>query len=178
VVVGSDGFGYVVTRSGQVRKLPQAGEVVIDDDVEVGANTTIDRATVGSTRIERGVKLDNLVMIAHGCRVGEGTMIAAQAGLSGSTRVGRGVRIGGQAGSAGHLVIADDAQVAAQSGVANSVGPGVIVGGTPATEIRRWRRVSAAVLRLPELLRRVRRIENRLGLVPDGEDAPDSSSSP
>jgi UDP-3-O-[3-hydroxymyristoyl] glucosamine N-acyltransferase len=163
-VVGSDGFGFVVTKSGEVRKLPQAGDVVIEDDVEVGANTTIDRATVGSTHIGRGVKLDNLVIIAHGCQIGEGTMIAAQVGLSGSTRVGRRVRIGGQAGAAGHLTIGDGAQVAAQSGVANSVAAGTVVGGYPATEIRRWRRVSAALLRLPELLRRVRHIEDRLGL--------------
>lgn len=171
-VIGSDGFGFVVTRSGQVRKLPQAGDVVIEDDVEVGANTTIDRATVGSTHVGRGVKLDNLVMVAHGCEIGEATMIAAQAGLSGSTRVGRGVRIGGQAGAAGHLTIGDGAQVAAQSGVANSVAAAAVVGGYPATEIRRWRRISAALLRLPELFRRVRHIEERLGLDAKGEASP------
>jgi UDP-3-O-[3-hydroxymyristoyl] glucosamine N-acyltransferase len=171
-VIGSDGFGYALTGSGEVHKLPQAGEVVIEDGVEVGANTTIDRATVGSTRIEAGVKIDNLVMIAHGCQIGRGTMIAAQAGLSGSTRVGRGVRIGGQAGFAGHLTIGDRVQVAAQSGVANSVSAGAMVGGTPATDLRLWRRVSAALRRLPEILQRLRRIEERIGLGKNGTTSP------
>jgi UDP-3-O-[3-hydroxymyristoyl] glucosamine N-acyltransferase len=147
---------------------------VIEDDVEIGANSTIDRATVGATLIQRGAKLDNLVMVAHGCTIGEGSALAAQVGLSGSTRVGRFVRMGGQVGSAGHLTIGDGAQVAAQSGVPNDVPAGTIVGGYPAVEIHTWRRVSAAVLRLPELLRRVRRIEAALHLQ---RDAPESSSA-
>ena len=124
--------------------------------------------------IRRGAKLDNLVMVAHGCSIGEGSALAAQVGLSGSTHVGRFVRMGGQVGSAGHLTIGDGAQVAAQSGVPNDVPPGAIVGGYPAVDIHLWRRLSAALPRLPELLRRVRRIESALGLqkrtaAPSGE---------
>lgn len=168
-VVGSDGFGYVPTQTGTVYRLAQAGDVVLEDEVEIGANTTIDRAAVGSTVIRRGAKIDNLVMVAHGCEIGEQAMLAAQVGLSGSTRVGRWVRMGGQAGAAGHLTIGDGAQIAAQSGVANSLAPGAIVGGCPAVAVPVWRRVSAALVRLPDLLRRVRRIEKRLDL--DGEQS-------
>jgi len=169
-VIGSDGFGYVPAADGTIQKLTQAGDVVLEDGVEIGANTTIDRATVGSTIVRRGAKIDNLVMIAHGCEVGEQSMLAAQVGLSGSTRVGRLVRMGGQAGAAGHLTIGDGAQVAAQSGVANSVAAGATVGGTPAGDIRIWRRIAAALPRLPELVRRLRRVEAYLGL---GADVPD-----
>ncbi len=161
-VIGGDGFGYVLGADGRARKIVQAGSVTIGDDVEIGANTTVDRAAVGATVIERGAKLDNLVMIAHGCTIGEGSALAAQVGLSGSTRVGRFVRIGGQAGSAGHLSIGDGAQVAAQSGVPNDVPAGTTVGGYPAVEMRLWRRMSAASARLPELLRRVRHLEQAL----------------
>jgi UDP-3-O-[3-hydroxymyristoyl] glucosamine N-acyltransferase len=163
-VVGGDGFGYVMGAHGTARKITQAGTVVIEDDVEIGANTTIDRATIGATIIRRGAKVDNLVMVAHGCSIGEGSALAAQVGLSGSTHVGRFVRMGGQVGSAGHLRIGDGAQIAAQSGVPNDVPAGAVVAGYPAVDIRTWRRVAAAVLRLPELLRRVRRIEAALGL--------------
>lgn len=162
-VIGSDGFGYVAAGGG-IRRLVQAGDVVIEDEVEVGANTTVDRAMVGSTVLRRGVKLDNLVMVAHGCEVGEYSMLAAQAGLSGSTRVGKWVRMGGQVGAAGHLSIGDGAQVAAQSGLANSVPAGTTVGGYPAVEVALWRRIIAASRRLPELVKRVRRIEHHLGL--------------
>jgi len=159
-VIGSDGFGFVATKTGAIEKLPQIGNVVIEDGVEVGANATVDRATVGSTTLRRGVKLDNLVMVAHGCEIGANSMLAAQTGVSGSTRLGAWVRVGGQAGFAGHIRVGDGAQIAAQSGVANDVVGGATLGGTPAMDIRLWRRVSAAILRLPELLRRVRRLES------------------
>ncbi len=155
---------------GGIRRLLQGGDVVLEDEVEVGANTTVDRAMVGSTVLRRGVKLDNLVMVAHGCEIGEHSMLAAQVGLSGSTRLGQWVRMGGQAGSAGHLTIGDGAQVAAQSGVPNSVPAGATVGGYPAVEMGVWRRGVAAFARLPELFRRVRRLERRLGA--EGPDQP------
>ncbi len=167
VKIGGDGFGYTLDENGQIMKIPQTGCVCIEDDVEIGANTTIDRAAVGDTVIRRGAKIDNLVMIAHGCDVGPGAMLAAQVGLSGSTKVGRFVRMGGQVGSAGHLTIGDGAQVAAQSGVPNDVPAGSTVGGYPAVEIHQWRRISAALPRLPELLRRVRRLERALEARPD-----------
>jgi len=158
-VIGSDGFGFVPTRQGGIEKLAQIGSVVIEDGVEVGANATVDRATVGATILRKGVKLDNLVMVAHGCEIGANSMLAAQVGVSGSTRLGAAVRVGGQAGFAGHIEVGDGAQIAAQAGVANDVAAAATLAGTPAMDIRLWRRVSAAALRLPELLRRVRRLE-------------------
>jgi UDP-3-O-[3-hydroxymyristoyl] glucosamine N-acyltransferase len=162
-VIGSEGFGFI-PEGGGLRRLVQAGDVIIEDDVEVGANTTVDRAMVGSTVLRRGVKLDNLVMIAHGCEIGENSAIAAQTGLSGSTRIGKWVRMGGQVGSAGHLTVGDGAQVAAQSGLSNSIPPGRTVGGTPAIDFALWRRVVAATARLPDLVKRLRRLEHHLGL--------------
>ena len=169
VVIGADGFGFAPGPAGAV-KIPQTGTVVIEDDVEIGANSTVDRATLGATVIRRGAKLDNLVMIAHNCEVGAGSFLAAQVGIAGSTKLGRGVQMGGQAGAAGHLTIGDGTQVAAQSGVPSSVPAGRVVGGYPATEATIWRRTSAALLRLPELLRRVRRLERRLGVGADDAD--------
>lgn len=162
-VIGSDGFGYLPSAGG-IKRLVQAGGVVIEDRVEIGANTTVDRAMVGATVLRRGAKIDNLVMIAHGCEIGEHSMLAAQVGLSGSTRVGNWVRLGGQVGAAGHLTIGDQAQVAAQSGIDKSIAAGTIVGGSPAIDVRLWRRVIAAWRRLPDLLRRVRRLERHLGM--------------
>jgi UDP-3-O-[3-hydroxymyristoyl] glucosamine N-acyltransferase len=171
VVVGADGFGFAPSPEGAV-KIPQVGIVVIEDDVEIGANTTIDRATLEATIIRRGAKLDNLVMVAHNCEVGAHSFLAAQVGIAGSTKVGRGVQMGGQVGVAGHVVIGDGVQVAAQSGVPSSVPPGKVVGGYPAVEVTIWRRTSAALLRLPELLRRVRRLERLIGppAEPDAKD--------
>jgi len=163
VVIGGDGFGFLPLPGGGIFKLPQIGTVEIEDDVEVGANTTVDRATIGTTRLARGVKLDNLVMVAHGCRIGEEALLAGQSGLAGSTIVGKRVQFGGQVGAAGHLEIGDDVRVAAKTGIDNDVAPGRVIGGYPELDVRLWRRVSAAVQRLPELLRRVRRIERMLG---------------
>jgi UDP-3-O-[3-hydroxymyristoyl] glucosamine N-acyltransferase len=163
-VVGGDGFGYVLGADGSVRRITQSGTVILDDDVEVGANSTIDRAAIGATRVRRSAKLDNLVMVAHGCSIGEGSVLAAQTGLSGSTKLGRLVRLGGQVGVAGHLTIGDGAQAAAGSGIPNDVPPGAIVGGYPAVGIHEFRRQTAALARLPELIKRVRKLEAALGL--------------
>ena len=167
--IGGDGFGYTLGDAGQIIRIPQTGRVVLEDRVEIGANTTIDRAAVGDTVVRRNAKIDNLVMIAHGCDIGSGSMLAAQVGLSGSTKLGQFVRLGGQVGSAGHLTVGDGAQVAAQSGVPNDVPPGTTVGGYPAVEIHVWRRLSAALPRLPELLRRVRRLERAAGIGGKGD---------
>ncbi len=163
VVIGGDGFGFLPLPGGGVFKLAQIGTVEIADDVEIGANTTVDRATIGTTRIDRGAKIDNLVMIAHGCRIGAEALLAGQTGLAGSTIVGERVQMGGQVGAAGHLTIGDDVRVAAQSGIDNDVPPGAVIGGYPAMDARLWRRVAAAAHRLPDLLRRVRRLERLLG---------------
>jgi len=168
-VIGSDGFGFVPLPDGH-RKIPQVGTVILEDDVEIGANATVDRATLGATRIGRGSKIDNLVMIGHGSQLGPGCLLAAQVGLAGSMRLGAGVMMGGQAGASGHFVIGDGAQIAAQSGVHREVPAGGVYGGYPAIEVRRWRRVSTAMVRLPELFRRLRRVEKALGMSPDGGD--------
>ena len=131
-VIGSDGFGYAPQTDGSFRKVPQIGNVVIEDHVEIGANATIDRATIGSTLIRSGVKLDNLIQIAHNVEIGNSTVIAAQTGVSGSTKIGDGVMIGGQVGIVGHIQIGDGAKINAQSGVSKSVEPGKAVTGSPA----------------------------------------------
>jgi UDP-3-O-[3-hydroxymyristoyl] glucosamine N-acyltransferase len=161
-IIGDDGFGYVLDDEGKLRKIVQAGTVILHDDVEIGANTTVDRAAVGATVIRRGAKLDNLVMVAHGCSIGEGSALAGQVGLSGSTQVGRFVRMGGQAGVAGHLRIGDGAQLAAKAGVSRDVAAGEAVAGYPAVEIHLWRRTTAALRHLSELFRRVRQIEKSI----------------
>jgi len=169
VVLGADGFGFVPVPGAEAVKIPQTGIVVVESDVEIGANTTVDRATLGATVIRRGAKLDNLVMVGHNCEVGPDALLAAQVGLAGSTKLGRAVQLGGQAGVAGHLTIGDGVQVVAQSGVPNSVPAGRVVGGYPAVEVRRWRRASAALLRLPEMLQRVRRLERAAGIGTGGD---------
>ena len=170
-VIGSEGFGHLPLPD-RIRRIPHVGTVVIEDDVDIGANTTVDRAPLAATVIARGTKIDNLVMVAHGCRIGPECLIAAQVGLAGSTTLGRRVMVGGQVGFAGHLTVGDGAQVAAQSGVAGDVPAGSVYGGYPATDVRVWRRVSGAVARLPALLRRVRRLERQVGGA-DGADDDD-----
>jgi len=159
VVVGGDGFGFLPRGRDVPMPIPQIGSVRLEDHVELGSNTTVDRATVGSTVLGRGVKLDNLVMIGHGSRVGAGSMLAGQTGMAGSTRLGERVMAGGQAGFAGHLSVGDDVRVAARAGVIGDVEGGTTVAGMPAVDIALWRRAAAAMLRLPDLLRRVRRLE-------------------
>ncbi len=153
-VVGADGFGYAAGDAGAV-KVPQVGGVVIGDDVEIGANVTIDRGTMGDTVVESGVKIDNLVQIAHNVQVGAHSLLAAQSGISGSTQLGRGVVMAGQSGIVGHVKIGDGARVAAKSAVTKSVAPGLTVAGVPAVEIGRWRRSVAALNRLPAQMRRL-----------------------
>ncbi len=157
-VIGSDGFGYATEGDKHV-KIPQVGDVVIGDDVEIGANACIDRAALGTTRIAKGTKIDNLVQIGHNCEVGPNSILCGQVGVSGSTQIGEGVLIGGQAGLNGHLTVGDGAMIAGGSGVTSSVPAGGQVGGYPHLEASRWRRVVAALRTLPELGRRVHRLE-------------------
>jgi UDP-3-O-[3-hydroxymyristoyl] glucosamine N-acyltransferase len=156
-VVGSDGFGFA-TEKGVHHKIPQVGVVEIEDDVEIGANTTIDRARFGRTVVGRGSKLDNLVQVAHNVSIGPGCLVAAQAGISGSTKLGAYVILGGQAGLAGHLEVGDRGVVTAQSGLGKDVPPGVLVGGEHAKELRRHMKELGALGRLPEALEEIRRL--------------------
>lgn len=166
--IGADGFGYL-QRNGRNRKIPQVGSVVIEDDVEIGSNTTIDRARSGVTRIGRGTKIDNLVQIGHNCDVGEDCIIVSQSGISGSCTLGRHVVMGGQVGVADHLRIGDGAQIVGKSGVSHDVPAGQIVRGSPAIEFNRYMRELALLHKLPErsqllreLTRRLERIEQQL----------------
>jgi UDP-3-O-[3-hydroxymyristoyl] glucosamine N-acyltransferase len=158
-VIGSDGFGFAPQADGSFKKVPQIGNVVIEDYVEIGANATIDRATIGSTLIKKGAKLDNLIQIAHNVEVGNSTVIAAQAGVSGSTKIGNGVMIGGQAGIVGHIQLGDGAKVNAQSGVSKSIEAGKAVTGSPAYEYTSALRSQAVSRKLPELEKRVKELE-------------------
>jgi UDP-3-O-[3-hydroxymyristoyl] glucosamine N-acyltransferase len=160
-VIGADGFGYV--RDGHLHvKIPQVGRVVIEDDVEIGANTAIDRATLGETRIGRGTKIDNLVQIAHNVRVGEDTVIVAQVGISGSSRIGSRVTLAGQVGIVDHVQIGDGVVIGPQSGVTKDLPPGAMVMGSPAIPHGEYKRQVAATARLPLLKKALRALEERL----------------
>ncbi|HLF20076.1 MAG TPA: UDP-3-O-(3-hydroxymyristoyl)glucosamine N-acyltransferase [Bacteroidota bacterium] len=162
-VVGSDGFGFAPLPDGAYEKIPQAGIAVIEDDVEIGANTTINRATLGETLIKRGVKIDNLVQIAHNVVIGENTVIAAQTGISGSVKIGRNCMIAGQVGIAGHLEIADRTVILAQSGVAKSIlESGKTYFGTPVKDQNRAARIEAVIRSLPELSQDVQKLKQEL----------------
>ena len=165
VVIGSDGLGFVPTEDGRFYKIIQTGRVIIEDDVEIGANTTIDRAAVGDTVIRSGAKLDNLVQVGHGSQVGEHCVLAAQVGLAGSTRLGRGVWVGGQAGFAGHLNVGDKAVITAQSGTSHDVPPGAVVSGSPAFDNGSWLRSVAVFPKLPNVSRRIRELEKEMDLL-------------
>lgn len=156
VVIGSDGFGFAKTRDGRWHKIPQAAPVVIEDDVEVQANSCIDRASVGETRIRRGVKIDNLVQVGHGSQVGEDALLCSQVGLAGSTEIGNRVILTGQVGVVGHCKIGDGAIVTPQSGVAADIEAGALVSGAPAVDHKLWLKYSAILPRLPEIARAVR----------------------
>ena len=161
VVVGSDGFGF--TDPGREnRKIPQVGIVQIDDDVEVGANTTIDRGTLGTTWIKRGTKIDNLVQIAHNVVIGENSIVVAQVGISGSTKLGNSVIIGGQAGIVGHIEIGDGVMIAARSGVHEDVSSGQIVSGAPHMPHQKWLRTQACIAQLPEMRRALKSLEEKI----------------
>ncbi len=162
VVIGGDGYGFVRRKDGTHEKIPQVATVVIEDDVELGANTTVDRPAVGETRIKAGAKIDNLVQIAHGVTVGRNTLMAAQVGIAGSTQIGDDVMFGGQVGVGGHLTIGKGAVAVGQSGVTNSLEPGATVAGYPAIDGREWRKASVIFRRLPELKRRIEELEARL----------------
>jgi UDP-3-O-[3-hydroxymyristoyl] glucosamine N-acyltransferase len=163
VVVGGDGFGFAPRKDGTYQKIPQLGIVVLEDDVEIGANTCVDRATMGETRIKRGTKLDNLVQIAHNVTVGENTVIAANAGIAGSTKVGNNVMIGGNAAITGHISIADKVSIGGHTGVSKSITKeGETYFGFPAKELGRARRIEGALRQLPELLFTIREMENRI----------------
>ena len=162
VVVGSDGFGYAKDEERRWLKIPQAGRVVIADDVEIGAGTTIDCASVGETRIARGAKIDNLVQIGHSCTVGEDTLLCAQVGLAGSSHIGNRVILAGQAGVAGHLTIGDDCVLTAKSATSHDVPAGKMLSGIPAFDNRDWLRSTAAFRRLGEMARTIRDLAKRL----------------
>jgi UDP-3-O-[3-hydroxymyristoyl] glucosamine N-acyltransferase len=170
-VIGADGFGFVPMGRERPAAIPQIGAVRLGNGVDVGANSTVDRAAVGLTRLGDGVKLDNLVMVAHGCEIGDGSLLAAQTGIAGSSKLGRGVMAGGQAGVTGHVEIGDEARLSAQAGVIGDVAAGVTVAGYPHQEIRAWRRSMALVRELPDLLRRIRRLEEVLDRQGPGDDA-------
>lgn len=161
-VVGADGFGFAPQEDGSYYKIVQSGIAVLEDDVEVGANSCIDRATVGETRIEQGTKIDNLVQVGHGSRVGQHTILAGQVGLAGSTRVGSHVLLAGQVGTAGHIAIGDRVQATAQTGVARSVEAGRAISGTPEMDTALWKRIYLLLQKLPELVRTVNRLKKEV----------------
>jgi UDP-3-O-[3-hydroxymyristoyl] glucosamine N-acyltransferase len=161
-VLGSDGFGYAKDEEGRWLKIPQTGRVVVEDDVEIGAGATVDRASVGETRIGRGAKIDNLVQVGHSCTVGDDTLLCAQVGLAGSSHVGRRVILAGQVGVAGHLRIGDDVVITAKSATSHDVPAGKMLSGVPAFDNREWLRATAAFRRLGEMQRTLRAVVQRL----------------
>ena len=161
-VIGADGFGFAPDSNGVYHKIPQIGIVDIDDDVEIGANTTVDRSTMGRTHIAKGVKLDNLIQVAHNCEIGHDTVMASQAGIAGSTKVGANCMIGGQVGFAGHINVGDRVQIGAQSGIAKSVADDSRIMGSPAVPMGDWARMIAAQKKLVQLLARVDKLERQL----------------
>lgn len=168
-VIGSDGYGYATDSRGYHVKRPQVGIVQVDDDVEIGANTCIDRATFGKTWIKSGAKIDNLVQVAHNVVVGENCLLVAQVGIAGSTSLGRNVVLGGQAGLSGHIHLEDGVMVAAQAGIHNNQPKGAIIGGTPAMPMKKFARVVAALGRLPEIVSELRRMRKEIAALQDAQ---------
>ena len=167
VVIGGDGFGFAKDADGNHVKIAQSGPTILEDDVEIQQLSSVDRATVGETRVGRGTKIDTLVQVGHACTIGERNIICSQTGLAGSTVLGNDVLLAGQVGVSGHLTIHDKAIVYAQSGIGGDVAPGAIVSGSPAFDAREWRRAVTAFPKLPDLLRRMRQLEKR---VPSAEE--------
>jgi UDP-3-O-[3-hydroxymyristoyl] glucosamine N-acyltransferase len=164
-VIGSDGFGYALESDGSYKKIPQLGNVILEDDVEVGANTTIDRAVIDATIIRRGVKLDNLIQIAHNVEVGHDTVMAAQVGIAGSTKVGSNCSLGGQAGLSGHINIGSRTQIGAQSGIMRDLSEGSAVLGSPAMPVREYFRSAALFNKFSEIYQTLNRLERELGVL-------------
>jgi len=168
-VIGCDGFGYAKDEQKRWLKIPQAGRVVIEDDVEIGSGTTIDRASVGESRIGRGSKIDNLVQIGHSCTVAEDSLLCAQVGLAGSSHIGSRVILAGQAGVAGHLKIGDDVVLTAKSATSHDIPAGKVISGIPAFDNRDWLRATAAFRRLGDIQRTVRELEKRMKNTDDAD---------
>ena len=162
VVVGGDGYGFAKRADGTHFKIVQSGVTVIEDDVEIQSLTSVDRASVGETRVKRGAKIDSLVQIGHGCVVGEDNIICAQVGLAGSSILEKNVLLAGQVGISGHLTIHDDAVIYAQSGIGGDVGKGQVLSGSPAFDARTWARAITAFPKLPEMLKTMRQLEKRV----------------
>ncbi|MEI6764398.1 MAG: UDP-3-O-(3-hydroxymyristoyl)glucosamine N-acyltransferase [Bacteroidota bacterium] len=161
-VIGADGFGFAPQQDANYKKVAQIGNVVIEDNVEIGANTAIDRATLGSTIIRKGVKLDNLIQVAHNVEIGENTVMAAQSGVAGSSKIGKNCMIGGQVGIVGHLTVADNVKVAAQSGIGSNVAENEIMQGSPAFNVSEYRRVYVHFRNLSKLAKRIDELEKQL----------------
>ncbi len=169
VVIGSDGFGFAPQSNNQYDKIPQVGNVIIEDKVEIGANTCIDRATIGSTIIRKGVKLDNLIQIAHNVEIGENTVIAAQTGIAGSTKIGKDCMIGGQVGIVGHLKIGDRVRIAAQSGISSHVKNDMVIQGSPAFDFGKYQKSYVLFRKLPDLYQKINELESELKKIKNKE---------
>ena len=176
-VIGSDGFGFAHREDGTHEKIPQVATVVLEEDVEIGANTTVDRPAVGETRIGRGTKVDNLVQIAHGVAVGTDSLIAAQVGIAGSSRIGNAVMLGGQVGVTGHVTIGDRVKASAKTGVTGNVPADAFVTGYPHLDNLEWRKAHAVFRRLPQLRKQLAELERRLAAI-EGNQAPSAPEMP
>ena len=163
VIVGSDGFGFTPNAEGEYKKVPQTGNVIIEDNVDIGAGTTIDRATLGSTIIRKGVKLDNQIQIAHNVEIGEHTVIAAQTGVAGSTKIGKHCMIGGQVGIVGHITIGDNVRIQAQSGIGRNIKTGEVIQGSPALTYGDYNKSYVHFKNLPKIINRINEIEKKIG---------------
>ncbi len=161
-IIGSDGFGFAPSDSGEYSKIPQIGNVILEDNVEIGSNCTIDRATMGSTVIRKGVKLDNLIQIAHNVEVGKNTVMASQVGVAGSTKIGERVMIGGQAGISGHIHIADETKIVAQSGIPNTIKKADSLMGSPGIPLEDFKKSYFGFRKLPQILKRLQEVENKI----------------